>query len=202
DTRAVETYETLAARAASYGLVDLEVQALIDMAYPVSWIDAKRCLEVVDQALRLSAKQRDPLKRARTRASCLVRRIWAGGWNARDAEDCRQALEEDPPCRRPLPGRLASDRLQLHPVGLRRVPRRPPRCRRESRGPGRRADRQPVSQLRTLVERVHPTLESPLPRRVGRGAAYPGGRDRARGQEWRSLSRANVAALSRLGPFA
>ncbi len=94
DTRAVETYETLAARAASYGLVDLEVQALIDMAYPVSWIDAKRCLEVVDQALRLSAKQRDPLKRARTRASCLVRRIWAGGWNARDAEDCRQALEE------------------------------------------------------------------------------------------------------------
>src|SRR6266446_6218019 len=94
DMRAVETYETLAARAASYGLLDLEVKALIDMAYPLSWIDAERSLEVVDRALRLSAQQRDPLRRARTRASCLVRRIWAGGWNRRDAEDCRQALEE------------------------------------------------------------------------------------------------------------
>ena len=94
DMRAVETYETLAARAASYGLLDLEVKALIDMAYPLSWIDAERSLEVVDRALRLSAQQSDPLRRARTRASCLVRRIWAGGWNRRDAEDCRQALEE------------------------------------------------------------------------------------------------------------
>src|SRR6266581_465418 len=94
DARAVETCETLAARAAAYGLIDLEVKALIDMAYPLSWVDRERCLAVVDRALRLSAQQSDPLKRARTRASALVRRIWAGGWNERDAEDCRRALEE------------------------------------------------------------------------------------------------------------
>ena len=94
DPRAVETYETLAARAAASGLIDLEVKALVDMAYPLSWIDAERCLAVVDRALRLSSQQRDPLQQARTRASCLVRRIWSGGWNARDAEDCRQAVEE------------------------------------------------------------------------------------------------------------
>src|SRR2546428_10377781 len=94
DTLAVETYEALAARAAASGLVDLEVKALVDMAYPLSWIDAKRSLAVVDRALRLSTQQRDPPRQARTRASCLVRRIWAGGWNARDAEDCRQAVEE------------------------------------------------------------------------------------------------------------
>jgi DNA-binding winged helix-turn-helix (wHTH) protein len=94
DPRAVETYETLADRAAAGGLIDLEVKALVDMAYPLSWIDAERCLTVVDRALRLSTQQRDPLQQARTRASCLVRRIWAGGWNAQDAEDCRQAVEE------------------------------------------------------------------------------------------------------------
>jgi len=94
DTLAVETYEALAARAAASGLIDLEVKALVDMAYPLSWIDAERSLAVVDRALRLSTQQRDPLRQARTRASCLVRRIWAGGWNARDTEDCRQAVEE------------------------------------------------------------------------------------------------------------
>jgi DNA-binding winged helix-turn-helix (wHTH) protein len=94
DTRAVETYDTFAERAAASGLIDLEVKALIDMAYPLSWIDADRSLAVVDRALRLSTQQRDPLQQARTRASCLVRRIWVGGWNTRDAEDCRHAVED------------------------------------------------------------------------------------------------------------
>lgn len=94
DTRAVDTFEALAARAASRGFIDVEVKALIDMVYPLSWTDAERSLQVIDRALRLSAHQSDPLQRARTRASCLVRRIWAGGWNPQDAEDCRQALEE------------------------------------------------------------------------------------------------------------
>src|SRR5437867_4527115 len=42
DARAVETCYTLAARAAAYGLIDLEVKALIDMAYPLSWVDRER----------------------------------------------------------------------------------------------------------------------------------------------------------------
>jgi DNA-binding winged helix-turn-helix (wHTH) protein len=94
DMRAIETYETLAARAAHYGLIDVEVRALIDMVYPLSWSSSERCLEVVKRALRLSGSQKDPLMRARTRASCLVRRVWAGGWNAQDAEECQNALAE------------------------------------------------------------------------------------------------------------
>src|SRR5689334_5247699 len=88
DMRVIETCETLIARAAYYGLLDVELRALIDMAYPLSWISSERCLKVVNRALELSARQRDPLMRARTRASCLVRRIWAGGWNAHDANEC------------------------------------------------------------------------------------------------------------------
>jgi tetratricopeptide (TPR) repeat protein len=94
DMRVIETCETLIARAAYYGLLDVELRALIDMAYPLSWISSERCLKVVNRALELSARQRDPLMRARTRASCLVRRIWAGGWNAHDANECQKALAE------------------------------------------------------------------------------------------------------------
>jgi DNA-binding winged helix-turn-helix (wHTH) protein/tetratricopeptide (TPR) repeat protein len=94
DMRVVETCETLAARAAYYGLIDMEVRALIDMAYPLSWISSERCLKVLERALELNARQKDPLMGARTRASCLVRRIWAGGWNLPDADECRRAVAE------------------------------------------------------------------------------------------------------------
>jgi hypothetical protein len=94
DMRVVETCEALAARAAHYGLIDVEVRALIDMAYPLSWISSERCIKVLERALELSATQKDPLLRASTRAGCLVRRIWAGGWSARDAAECRRAVAE------------------------------------------------------------------------------------------------------------
>jgi len=94
DMRVVETCELLAARAAHYGLIDVEVRALIEMAYPLSWVSSERSLQVVQRALELGERQADPLIRARTRASCLVRRIWARGWNAHDAEDCRKAMAE------------------------------------------------------------------------------------------------------------
>jgi DNA-binding winged helix-turn-helix (wHTH) protein len=98
DLRAIDTYDALAARAAEGGLMDVELRALIDMAYPVSWISAQRCLEVIERALQLSAKQPDPLLRARTRMRCLFWRAWAAGWNLRDADDSRTALAEIREC--------------------------------------------------------------------------------------------------------
>ena len=94
DTGAVEIYEALRGKAAYYGLLDVEIRALVGMAYPLSWSNAQRSLEMVERALQLGIRQTDPLTRARTRASCLVRRVWVGGWNAQDAEDCKNALEE------------------------------------------------------------------------------------------------------------
>src|SRR5258705_3073042 len=90
----IGTYETLRERAAHYGLIDVEVRALVGMAYPVSWSSTRKCLEVVDEALRMSSAQPDPLTRARTRASCLVRRAWASGWNEPDTKECLEALGE------------------------------------------------------------------------------------------------------------
>ena len=91
--RAIETYEALAARAAHIGMIDLEVRALIDMAWPLSWISSQRSLEVLNRALRLSARLEDPLLRARMRARCFAWRLWQG-WNPRDAEEFRNAGAE------------------------------------------------------------------------------------------------------------
>ena len=94
DMRVVETCELLAARAAHYGLIEVELRALIEMALPLSNVSSTRSLKVIQRALELGERQTDPLIRARTRASCLVRRIWASGWNADDAEDCRKAIAQ------------------------------------------------------------------------------------------------------------
>jgi DNA-binding winged helix-turn-helix (wHTH) protein len=94
DGGVVDTLKLLRDRAAEQGLVDAEVRALIDMAYPLSWSNSERSIEVINEALRLSEGQADPLVRARTRARCMVRRIMARGWQAKDAHECREALAE------------------------------------------------------------------------------------------------------------
>jgi tetratricopeptide (TPR) repeat protein len=81
-------------RAAEHGLVDAEARALLDMAYPLAWRGSERSIEAIDQALRLSERQQDPLLRARTRARSMVRRILVRGWDAEDAEECRAALAD------------------------------------------------------------------------------------------------------------
>jgi DNA-binding winged helix-turn-helix (wHTH) protein len=91
---AVDTLTLLRQRAAEQGLIEVEVRALIDMAYPLSWTSSERSIEVINEALRLSEGQRDPLVRARTRARCMVRRIMARGWQVEDADECREALAE------------------------------------------------------------------------------------------------------------
>ena len=89
-----ERVTLLQERAAEHGLIDVEVKALVEMAYPLAWDSNERSLEVIEQALRLSERQRDPLLRARTRARCMVRRIMVRGWDAEDALACRAALAE------------------------------------------------------------------------------------------------------------
>jgi tetratricopeptide (TPR) repeat protein len=93
NTHAIETYELLAARAAHCGLIDVEVRVLIDMAYPLTWISSQRSLEVLGRALLLSARQKDPLLRARTRACCYALRLWQE-WNPQDVKEFRNAFAE------------------------------------------------------------------------------------------------------------
>ena len=101
DTRAIERFQSVAARAARYNLVEAEARALIGLAFALSWISLDRCLEVLTSALLLADRQSSHLMRAHIRVTCLFFRIWAAGWNPHDAEECRTALdkirEEDSP---------------------------------------------------------------------------------------------------------
>ncbi len=91
--RAIQTFEVLAACADHDGLIDVEVRALLDMAFPLSWSSSQRSLEVLERALRLSARQEDLFLRARTRARCFALRLWQG-WNPQDAEEFHHAFAE------------------------------------------------------------------------------------------------------------
>ncbi len=94
DPRAIENYEAMASRAARLGLIDVEARALVNLAYPLAWFSSERCLEVIERALLRSDSQSDRLLRATTRMLSRHYRIWAGGWNARDVEESRNALNE------------------------------------------------------------------------------------------------------------
>jgi len=93
DMRAIETYETLAARAADYGLIDTQARALLDLSYFRSLTSAELGLEAAQRAQRLSAEQ-GPAMRIRTRAICAFRRLSVSGWNAQDALEFRTGLAE------------------------------------------------------------------------------------------------------------
>ena len=94
DRRAIDNYEAMASRAAHLGLIDVEARALIGLAYPLMWITSDRCLKILERALLLSNSQSVQLLRASLRMNCFFYRIWAGGWNSQDAEECRIALNE------------------------------------------------------------------------------------------------------------
>ena len=93
DIRAIETYETLVARAADYGLIDVQARALLDLSYFLSLTSAERSMDAVQRAQRLSAEQ-DPAMRMRTRAIGAFRRLSVSGWNTQDALEFRAGLAE------------------------------------------------------------------------------------------------------------
>jgi hypothetical protein len=82
DPGALGTYETLAARAGQYGLIDVQVRAL-DLSFYLALSSGNACLDAAKRALSLSAKQ-DPKMSVRTRAACAFRRLAVRGWNPED----------------------------------------------------------------------------------------------------------------------
>ena len=126
DVRAVETLETLAARAADYGLIDIQVRALLDLSYFFSFTSTQRCLEAAQRALQLSARQ-DLAARTRTRRACAFRRILARGWNAPDALEFREGLAQLGDCQTSsatLPSEVIENAMMHFHSGRYRVGRR------------------------------------------------------------------------------
>jgi len=91
---AIETYQSLLALATRHGLIDVQVRTLLNMTLPAAWTSTKLFLETNELALELSAKQKDPLTRMRTRAVCFQSRAMAGRWRPEDAESARKEMAE------------------------------------------------------------------------------------------------------------
>jgi tetratricopeptide (TPR) repeat protein len=71
----------------------VQVRALLDLSIFLSLTSAERCLEAVQRAQRVSAKQ-EPAMRTRTRTAHAFRRLSVTGWNAQDALEFREGLAE------------------------------------------------------------------------------------------------------------
>jgi len=91
--RASETYAALAAKAAHYGLIDVEVRALVEWAFIESWESSERGLELLERALHV-VRTPDPTKHLPAYATCLCFRLWLCGWNLQAAEECRNVIGE------------------------------------------------------------------------------------------------------------
>jgi len=91
---AVDTLSLYRERAARYGMVDAEAKALVNLVLPLAWRDGGKALEVIEQALNLTARQLQPLARARTRAECMARRVAIRGWSVADVSEAADAMQE------------------------------------------------------------------------------------------------------------
>ena len=91
DSRAEETYALLVGKAERRGRTDIQIRALLDSAYALSWGDRDSCLRALDEALRLSSGQSAGAQ-ALVHIRVSVRRIWVAGWNDVDGRRCEEAL--------------------------------------------------------------------------------------------------------------
>ena len=93
DARVHETFKRLIETAARQGRADIQIRALLNFAYALSWSDLDSCVQALDEALRLSAGQSDAGAQALIQLRVSVRRMWVAGWNTVDAHRCEQALQ-------------------------------------------------------------------------------------------------------------
>ena len=87
-------FEELASHASQCGVIEVEVRALIVTGSLWVWSDSKRCLELLERAERLNARQADPLARASARVKCMYIRAMNGRGNAPDVSEGRNAILE------------------------------------------------------------------------------------------------------------
>ena len=93
DVRCAETYTVLSARAAHCGRIDVEVRALVELAFIESIERSDSGVELLERAFQLVAKL-DPVKHLPTHAACLFFRLWLCGWNSKHAEEYRKTIDE------------------------------------------------------------------------------------------------------------
>jgi DNA-binding winged helix-turn-helix (wHTH) protein/tetratricopeptide (TPR) repeat protein len=97
DPRSVELYETLRTRAAHYGLLDVEIRALLDMAIPLANFSGlaayNSALDRV-RAAQLRSQEEDTPQQAAIRSLYLGRVMSMGGGSVEGLEQCKEAVSK------------------------------------------------------------------------------------------------------------
>jgi len=96
DPRALKTYEMLVARADHYGMAEVEVHALLEMAFPLALLHPDLYMKALDRAHRAQSAigEADPLQRAAMRALYICRRMGAGKWDPGNIDDCEGIIAQ------------------------------------------------------------------------------------------------------------
>jgi len=94
DPRCVETYERLAETALLRGLPERGAEALLNLATCVSWDDSERCLKIAARVSQIASTLDDPLVRKKLEMDCHFWRVWAGGWDAQEAQRVRELFQQ------------------------------------------------------------------------------------------------------------
>jgi hypothetical protein len=92
DPRAEAAWVELEEQARALGRLDAQLRAMLGLAYVFSWSDRQRCVELLDEALALSASHPDMRVSALVRVSACVRRIWTNGWSHTGLIECETAM--------------------------------------------------------------------------------------------------------------
>jgi DNA-binding winged helix-turn-helix (wHTH) protein len=92
DPRAEAAWVELEEQARTIGRLDAQLRAMLGLAYVFSWSDRQRCIELLDEALALSASHPDMRVSAMVRVRAYVRRIWTSGWSHADLTECETAM--------------------------------------------------------------------------------------------------------------
>src|SRR5271165_1250010 len=96
DPRAIQTYEALAARAAHYGLADLEASALIEVAWPLAMVSADAYERGLERAREALSRWREPdtPERMALRVRYLCNRMGIGRWEPGDLDECKEVVRQ------------------------------------------------------------------------------------------------------------
>lgn len=96
DPRAIQTYEALAARAALYGLADLEASALIEVAWPLAMVSADAYERGLERAREALSRWREPdtPKKMALRVRYLCNRMGMGRWEPGDLDECKEVVRQ------------------------------------------------------------------------------------------------------------
>jgi DNA-binding winged helix-turn-helix (wHTH) protein/tetratricopeptide (TPR) repeat protein len=93
DPAVIPICNALVSRAASSGLIEVQIRTLLKLGQMQLWMNFEEPLSGVQEALDLASEAKNPLLRARAMMRLSFLRLQSSGWSATLADDCQSAVD-------------------------------------------------------------------------------------------------------------